>query len=72
MSYDIKTIDGVRRRLKQAPGDLEVTILLDGLCYPINRIRTAYAIPTKDWSKQKCFMEVGEDERGAVQIMLIE
>lgn len=72
MAYDLKTIDDVRRRLKQAPGDLKLMIMDDGLCYPINKIKTCYVIPTKNWDGEECFIGADEDQKGAIQIMLIE
>jgi len=44
----------------------------DGLCYPVHEIKTCYVIPTRDWTKTKCYIEVDEHERGAIQVMLIE
>ena len=72
MPYDKNTVDDVGRALKQAPGDLKVMILDDGLCYPITKIKTCYVIPTTDWTKAKCYTEADEHEKGAMQIMLIE
>ncbi len=72
MAYDLKTIDDVRRRLKQAPGDLKIMVLDDRICYPINEIKTCYVKPDTDWENNKCYIEVDEHEKGAIQIMLIE
>lgn len=72
MGYDLKTIDDIRRRLKQAPGDLKLMIFDDGLCYPVSKIETCYVIPTIDFIGQKCYTTADKHQKGAIQIMLIE
>lgn len=72
MGYDKETIYDVRRALKQAPVDLKVLILNDGFCYPITEIKTCYVIPTKDWTKSKCYIKTDEHTKGAKQVLLIE
>lgn len=72
MAYDLKTVDDIRRRLKQAPGDLKIMTFDDGLCYPIDRIESCYVIPTKNWNGEECYTTADENQKGAFQIMLIE
>ena len=72
MAYDLNTTDDITRRLKDCPRDLKVMTIHDGLCYPVHEIKTCYVIPTRDWTKTKCYIEADEHEKGAIQIMLIE
>jgi hypothetical protein len=71
MGYDLKTIDDVRRRLKQAPGDLKVLIESDGYYYQIGEVKSKYVIHIEGWAGNK-YQEVDEDTEGATQVMIIE
>ena len=69
-----KTVDDVMKCLlqEQVPDGLKVMIFDDGLCFPIDKIKTCYVIPTTDWTKAKCYIEADKHQKGAIKIMLIE
>ncbi len=72
MGYDLKTVDNVRRCLKQAPGDLKVLIESDDYYYQIGEVRSCYVIITIDKrSGYECYQEVDELTEGAMQAIII-
>lgn len=71
-NYKTETVSDVIRAIKQKPADLKVLTHSDGLYYIINEIRTCYVIPARDWGNGKCFQEVDECTKGAIQIVLID
>lgn len=72
MGYDLKTVDDVRKCLKQTPGDLKVLIESDGYYYQIGEVRSCYVIPDRDWTGEKGYQEVHKLTEGNIQAIIIE
>jgi len=66
-------VDSVRRRLKDAPGDLTLVVLKDGQYYDtvVNNIRSVYVKPEKDWEGTYCYGIADEDDPDSFQVLAI-
>lgn len=72
MAYDLDTADGIRKALKQPPNDLKVFVYKYGEYRPIEKIRTCYVILCKRSTGFEYYIEVSEDTKDAIQVMVIE
>ena len=72
MSTNLVTADDVEKAIKQLPGNLKVMVQFDGQYYPIDELKIRYVIPTTNWADDKCYIEVEEPEKGAIQIIAID
>lgn len=71
MSYDLDTVDEVRRAIKQPPGDLKVLIYKYGEFLPLTEIKTRYVILHKHSSGHEYYTESSEHIKGAIQVLTI-
>ena len=67
-------VDSVRRRLKDAPGDLNLVVLKDGQYYDtvVNNIRSVYVKHEYDWERCSCYGIADEDDPDSFQVLAIE
>lgn len=72
MGYDLNTIQDIRRRLKQAPQDLKVVTLHDGLGFTIREMRVCYVKPWKNFAGDDCFITAEKDDHGSIQVLEID
>lgn len=68
------TVGQVRNRLKNAPQDLSLVVMIDGQYYDINvsQIRSVYVKPEEDWTGDACFGIADEEDEESFQVLAIE
>lgn len=72
------TVSEVRRRLKDAPGDLKLVVLYDGEYFDVkvNEIRSTYVKKEESWSDtiydRDCYGIADKEDPDSFQVLAIE
>ena len=67
-------VESVIRRLKDAPGELSLVVLIDGQYYDttVNNIRAVWVKPEKDWEGKHCYGIADEEDPDSFKVLAIE
>lgn len=74
----MSTVNEVRRRLKNAPGDLKLVTLYDGQYFDvkIEEIRSVYVKKEEPWEDtvydRDCYGIADEEDKDSIQVLAIE